>query len=127
MNPDLMRAPCMQVRLDEAISLEPQKHAPICARLTALAPPRGHTSSTMQVSRHGKLDAPGIFLEAPVDQRYVRLLHFSLTELLHQLAVRRIISRNQQRARSLPVQPVHNSGTQLAANRRKLSALSKFV
>src|SRR5215472_7093646 len=96
MNTNLMRAPCMQIRFYEAISIQPQKHPPICARLAALAPARSHTSSTMQVSRHGKLDTPGIFLQTAVHQRHILLLHSSTAELLHQRAMRGIVSRNQQ-------------------------------
>src|SRR5215469_17084660 len=124
---NLMRAARMQVSFDERKSRQTQTHSPIRARRPPFPAPRGHTNSTMQVARDGKLDAPRTFVQLAVNQCKIRFFNLVTAELFCERAMRQIISRNQQRARSFAVEAMHNSRPQLTADGRKFATAAKFM
>ena len=95
---NLVRAPGVQIGFDQRVSGNAQADSPIGARCAAFPAACGHTDSSMQIARHGKLDAAGIFLQFAVKQSNVSFFNLAAAELPRESAMRQIIPRDKKHA-----------------------------
>ena len=117
---DLVRAPGVQHGLDQRAAIQARDHAPVGPRVAALGCARGHARAAARIARNGQRDGAGIARHLSVHQRQINFPDVARAELFGEMFVRRVIPRHDHRARSFPVQAVHDARTQRAACRRKV-------
>ncbi len=116
MDAKLVRAPGVQSRFNEAEAAKKQLCFPIRSRGSAFAATRGHSHAPVQIARYGQFDSSCRCLQLAVEQRDVNFLDFALLKFFHELSMRRVVSRHDQRAGSFLIKAMHNSGTQRPAD-----------
>src|ERR1039457_2737429 len=85
-------------------------------RLSATEAPRRHPCAPLRVAADGALNRAAVLLWPAVYQRNVSLVHLAPAELLGQPAVRFIVLRHHHQPAGGPIQAMHDSRTQFAAD-----------
>ncbi len=115
---DLMCAPGSDADFEVRETREAIPYAIIGQRLASMTQARGHARAADGIAGDGFGDAAGISLHAALRQRQINLLHAARSELRRQRPVGRIRPGHQEDSAGSPVEPVHDTRPQLAADLR---------
>jgi hypothetical protein len=125
MDADLVRASRFDFHFEKRETSEVLHHPVFRVCRSALRFARSHFRAGRRMTAHRQLDSPGVTLEFPVNEGHIGFLNFPILKLFAQPRVRNIILGDDEQARSLLVEAMHDTGPRCSPRIRKFLKVKK--